>query len=74
MTTIRERVERGERDVNMIVFFWKNKGTTPLCCFETNSKGKVRCGHTKRYLPRDEFKYVCLGCQQIIAETLEKEK
>ena len=75
MTTIRERVERGEREKEMIAFFWKNKGSTPLCCFETNINQKYRCGHTKpKYFPLDEFHFICLGCQEEIARILTMEK
>jgi hypothetical protein len=70
MTTIRERVERGIEDEEVTKFFWKNQGAIPLCCFETNAKWKIRCGHTKKFLSRDEFTHVCLKCQDEIATML----
>lgn len=74
MTTIRERVERGERNKEMIAYFWENKGATPLCCFEIDAKGRVSCSYIKRYIPRNKFNIICSGCQTKIAEILGENK
>ena len=51
----------------------RNKGQTPLCCFETKKLGSqivVTCGWLREWLTPEDFKMKCLGCQGEISEKL----
>ena len=74
MTTLRERIERGELNEEIKKYFIQNRGTIPLCCFQVkNEKGitYVRCGWSKDWLPLEKFREFCQKCQEEIAQKLK---
>ena len=73
MTTLRERIERGEINEEIKKYFIQNRGTIPLCCFQVkNEKGitYVRCGWSKDWLPLEKFREFCKKCQEEIGKKL----
>lgn len=73
MTTLRERIERGEINEEIKKYFIQNRGTIPLCCFQVKNEKEVtyvRCGWSKEWLPLEKFREFCRKCQKEIAEKL----
>jgi len=73
MTTVREICETGFVPKQVVEYFVRNRGQTPLCCFEAKKLGSqivVTCGWLKEWLAPEDFRTRCLRCQGEISEKL----
>jgi len=74
MTTIREICDIGDVPEQVIEYFNKNKGQTPLCCFnikKLNTQLLITCEWLKEWMTFEDFKTKCLECQKEISEKLK---
>jgi hypothetical protein len=72
MTTVREYLELGIINQQIIQYWKTNKGNIPLCCFSRDQNGNYTCTYLQKYHPPETFKHLCRKCQSEISKILEK--
>jgi len=77
MTTLREHLENGTLEGEILEFYKRNVGQVPLCCFECKKiqgKWMISCSWLKQYYSLDEFTEKCLECQEEMKKKMKEGK